>query len=91
MAQIAEKEFERILKALANKRRLSIVKYLKKMREAAVGDIAREIRLSFKATSKHLGVLSLADILDKEQRSLHVFYRIASTQKDIVRDILSHL
>lgn len=35
------KEFEKPPKALANRRRLAIVKYLKQNREAAVGEIAR--------------------------------------------------
>lgn len=64
------KEIERILKVLANRRRLAIIKYLRKNKEARVGDIADEIKLSFKATSKHLGLLFNADIVEKEQRSL---------------------
>ena len=32
------KEFERILKALANRRRLAIIQHLRKHREATVGD-----------------------------------------------------
>ena len=82
------KETERILKALANKRRLAIVKYLKNNREATVGDIADEINLSFKATSKHLGILSIADILEKEQHSLQVHYRLAGSQKPVARAII---
>ncbi|MBI3627466.1 MAG: helix-turn-helix transcriptional regulator [Candidatus Sungbacteria bacterium] len=60
------KDFERVLKALANRRRLSIVKYLKKEKEASVSEIAGKIGISLKATSKHLGILSAADIVDKE-------------------------
>ncbi len=71
------KELERQLKALANRRRLAIVKFLKKEKEATVGDIAETIKLSFKATSKHLGVLAAADIVDKEQRSLQMWYRLS--------------
>lgn len=72
------KELEKPLKALANRRRLAIVKYLKQNREASVGEIAGAIKLSFRATSKHLGILAAADILDKEQRSLTVYYRLAN-------------
>ena len=72
------KELEKPLKALANRRRLGIVKYLKQNREASVGEIAGAIKLSFRATSKHLGILAAADILDKEQRSLTVHYRLAA-------------
>jgi len=69
---------ERLLKALANRRRLAILKYLKKNREAPVTDLSYAIPLSFKATSKHLAVLAAVDIIDKEQRGLQVFYRLAT-------------
>ncbi len=85
------KELERNLKALANRRRLAILRYFKKSREASVGDIAREINLSLKATSKHLGILAASDIVEKEQRSLNIFYRLASVQKAAVRHILTFL
>lgn len=73
------KELEKPLKALANLRRLAILKYLKQNREASVGEIAGAIKLSFRAISKHLGILAAADILDKEQRSLAVHYRLAAS------------
>lgn len=86
-----EKELERTLKALANRRRLSIVKYLKVEKQASVGDIAEEIRLSFKATSKHLGILSAAGITDREQRSLQMFYRLAENLPVAARHITALL
>ncbi|MDP3725337.1 MAG: metalloregulator ArsR/SmtB family transcription factor [Nanoarchaeota archaeon] len=89
MAEI--KEIEKLLKALANKRRLAIVKYLKKRGEARVGDIAKELKLSFKATSKHLGILRNADILEKEQRSLEMWYKISSALHPIAKYISNSL
>jgi len=85
------KELERILKALANKRRLAIIKYLKKEKEATVGEIAGEINLSFKATSKHLGVLANADIIEKEQRSLQMWYSLSPASHNIVKYISNSL
>ena len=85
------KELERSLKALANRRRLAILKHLKKNKEASVGEIAAEIRLSFKSTSRHLAVLASADIVEKDQRSLQVFYRLASDVPASVRSILTIL
>lgn len=85
------KDFEKTFKALANKRRLAIVKYLKNKKEAPVWDVSEEIKLSFKATSKHLNLLSNADILDKEQRNTEVFYNLSSKSKKIVKDIISYL
>ena len=85
------KTLERVLKALANKRRLAIVRYLKNSKEASVSDIAAEIKLSFNATSKHLGVLYGADVLDREQRSSRMFYRPASDLLSPVRSVISLL
>jgi len=83
-----EKEMERLLKALANRRRLAIVQYVRKNKEASVGEIADAIRISLKATSKHLSVLARADVLEREQRSLQGYYRISSDVPDIVKKIL---
>jgi DNA-binding transcriptional ArsR family regulator len=82
---------ERVLKALANRRRLTIVRFLKKRRDASVGEIAEEIKLSFKATSKHLGVLAGADIVDREQRSLNMFYSLSSDLPLPARALISVL
>ena len=83
------REYEKILKALANKRRLQIVKFLKEKKEANVGEIADHIKLSFKATSKHLAVLSGADIVEKEQRSLSAFYSLVPKQLPMAHAIIS--
>ena len=83
------KEVERTLKALANKRRLEIVKFLRKAKEASVGDIADAIKLSFRATSKHLSVLYSADIVEKEQRSLQMWYRLSPNLNPIAKHISS--
>lgn len=82
---------EKTLKALANRRRLAILKYLKENKEAPVAEIASEINLSFKATSKHLSVLSSADIIEREQRSLQMFYYLSRDQESAVKHIISLL
>ena len=89
MAKI--KELEKILKVLANKRRLAIINYLKRNKEAKVGDIAHELNLSFKATSKHLAQLFNADVLEREQRSLQMFYKISLNQNNVVKYISNSL
>ncbi len=74
---MAQKELEKVLKALANKRRLAILSYLKGHHRASVGEIAGAIKLSFRATSKHLVILFSADILEREQQGLQMYYRLA--------------
>lgn len=85
------KDLEKILKAFANRRRLTILKYLKSVKEVSVGEIAGEIHLSFRATSKHLGILAAADIVEKDQRSLQVFYRISKNLPFSARHLISLL
>ncbi|KKQ64845.1 MAG: Transcriptional regulator, ArsR family [Candidatus Nomurabacteria bacterium GW2011_GWC2_41_8] len=86
---MTEKELEKILKALANKRRIAILKFLKKSGPASVGEIAGAIKLSFKATSKHLMILANADILEKEQVSLTMLYSLLKDNHPVVSKILS--
>lgn len=85
------KDLEKTLKALANRRRLAILKHLKEKGEASVGEIADKIKLSLKATSKHLGILSALDIVEREQRSSQAFYKISVDQKPTVKHVLSIL
>ena len=85
------KEIERVLRAMANMRRLSIVKYLKSAKEATVGGISGEIKLSFRSTSKHLHLLHSADVVEKEQRGSCVYYSLSPNAHRIVQTILSHL
>lgn len=83
------KKIERVLKALANKRRLAILKYLQRYGESSVTDLAHGIRLSLTATSKHLIKLHAADILDSRKESLVVYYRVNSKAPLPTRQILS--
>lgn len=85
------KEIEKNLKILANKRRLAIIKYLRKSKESKVGDIADELKISFKATSKHLGLLFNADIVEKEQKGLQMWYKLSPEQNNIVKYISNSL
>jgi DNA-binding transcriptional ArsR family regulator len=79
------RNLEKILKVLANKRRLLILGLLKNGKSRTVGEIAKEIKLSFRATSKHLVLLYSVEILDKNQVGLQMFYKISD---DIKKDKL---
>ena len=86
---MSEKELEKILKALANKRRIAILKFIKKSGSSSVGEVADAIKLSFKATSKHLMILANTDILEKEQVSLTMLYSIPKDRHPLVSKLLS--
>ena len=85
------KEFEKKLKALANFRRLEILKFLRGKKEANVTEIAEKIKLSFKSTSRHLRILLNADIVLKEQRALEVYYYLSSDVPPILKELISKL
>ena len=85
------KDTEKILKALANRRRLAILKFIDQANKAHVGQIAKEIKLSFKATSKHLGVLRAADIVDREQVNLQMYYHLTAPLPAYVKSVLNVL
>ena len=82
---------EKILKSLANKRRLEILKYLIKEKEATVSDIAKEIKLSLRSTSKHLAVLKAANVVEREQRNVEAWYKIHTSQPPILNLILGRI
>ena len=82
---------ERILKALANRRRLTIVSYLKRHRRSTVGNLADMLKVSLPTASKHLAILAGADIVDNEHLSLLVYYRLSDSLPALARSILSHL
>jgi DNA-binding transcriptional ArsR family regulator len=85
------KEYEKILKALANGRRLQILKYLKTKKNASVTDISSHIKLSLKSTSRHLAVLFTANMVDREQKNLLVFYFLSKTSSRLSKIIVNHL
>ncbi len=85
------KELERVLKALANKRRLAIVYFLKKNREATVTELAEAINLSFRSTSRHLSTLFGAGVLEKRQQSTEVYYFLAPKKHPTTEHVLSIL
>lgn len=71
------KQTERVLKGLANSRRMTALKYLSGRDEATVGEIAEHLKLSLRATSRHLGNLLFADLVERRQAGTAVFYRLS--------------
>jgi len=82
---------EKVLKALANKRRLKILKHLDVNGKCTVSDISQSIKLSMKATSKHLQLLYAADLLERDQRGLRAYYDLSLTIPKYVQIILADL
>ncbi len=83
------KQAEKYYKMLANQRRLRIIKYLAKTQRATVKEIAQQIDLSFKATSKHLLLLKNANLLDSQQVRLEQYYYLVSKNDSFIKHALS--
>ena len=84
-------EVEKKYKALANRRRLKILKFLFLNKEAKVGEIADNISLSFKATSKHLLILKSSGFIDSKQVNLEQRYSIIDKSDSFTKHTLSLL
>jgi ArsR family transcriptional regulator len=82
---------ERVLKALANRRRIQILQFLKRQKTATVSSIAKNVDLSAKATSKHLRILLNAGVVTFSKRGSYVSYRISLKQEEPVKKVLQML
>ncbi|MDP2631910.1 MAG: winged helix-turn-helix domain-containing protein [Candidatus Uhrbacteria bacterium] len=82
-------QLEKILKAFASQRRLSLLRILKMNPCIFVDDIAREIGLSYRSTSKHLRILYDAGIIDRWQNGFGVVYSVRGTQNPVSTMLLS--
>lgn len=80
---IDTKRWTIVFRALANENRILIIDMLSGDRRINVSDIARELKISFKATSNHLAILKNLGILQSHDVAGHVFY---SLKPDLPRD-----
>ena len=83
-----EADMETLLKPLASRRRLMILRYLHRGKVANVGNIAEKIGLSFAATSRHLRLLETTGYVEKEQHGLEMHYRIRNNAPIMMHQIL---
>lgn len=84
-------QLERRYKALANRRRLQIIKFLADTADAPVIEIAGHIKLSFRSTSKHLQVLKQAGFLESEQVLTEQRYYLVSREESLIKQALNFL
>lgn len=78
------KRWTQIFKAFANSNRLKIIVLLSRGTPRNVTEIAGELRISLKATSKHLILLHNLDVLEAKGEKGHVFYSLNS---DMPKDL----
>lgn len=79
-----------IFRTLANINRLKIIDMLSRVEKANVGDIARNLHISFAATSNHLAMLKNLDVLESQGVAGHVFYSINDKMPNDFRRIINN-
>ena len=79
------------LKYLANEHRLAIVMYLKIKKSASVGEIADNLKISFKATSKHLAILEKGGVLTCQSDNPFMIYSLSPNSSRFIRHLISLL
>ena len=72
------KQLTKNFKALANERRLKILKLLLTKGKLTVGEISDGINLSFRSTSKHLKILGNVGFVEWEQMGTNIYYSVSS-------------
>lgn len=77
-----------IFRALGNANRMKIIGMLSRGKSMNVTEIAQEIKISLKSTSKNLLILQNLDVLESEGKNGHVWYRLnRSLPKELKRAI----
>jgi len=79
------KDLEKFFKAVANYRRLKILKHLLSGEKATLEELAQAADLSYRSTSKHLLLLESRGFLSRETLGLKVIYKIAPLRPDDCR------
>lgn len=79
------KQLTKNFKALANERRLKIIRLLLKESRLSVGEISDMINLSFRSTSKHLKILENAGFIEWKQIGTNIYY---STSSDFPTELI---
>ena len=82
------KYWVKIFKALGNEGRLKILKMLLGGKEYTVSEIAKEIGISLKSTSKHLIALCNLGFLESTGKQGRVYYKIDLSDYPKIREIL---
>lgn len=86
---MTNRQAEKIYKTLANQRRIAIIVYLNKKPKATVGQIADQLKLSLKATSKHLQLLKANGLADSEHISSQQYYFLTDKNNVFIKHLLS--
>ena len=76
---------ERIVKGVANHRRLQILDLLQKKPELSVNEIADTFKINFKTASEHIRRLALAGLLMKRNEGNFVRHKLTTRGQTILK------
>lgn len=80
----------KILKAVANEKRLKIL-YNIKDKELSVGEIEKMVKLSQSALSQHLAILRADDIVKTRRKAQTIFYQLKDERMKKILAMLDNL
>ncbi len=80
----------RLLKAMANEKRLKVLCYIAE-KEACVGEIEKVVDLSQSALSQHLAVLRVCRLVKTRRRAQTIFYSLREERARKILELLQRL
>ena len=84
-------EAARLLRALANRRRIEALCLLAACEEMSVGGIARRVSLSHSATSQHLSLMREDGLVATRRAGTTIYYRLADRRIASILTLLGAL
>lgn len=84
-------QYEKEMRALANRRRLKIIFMLRREKHLCVIGIAEKLGVSFRTASKHARILFNVGFLTRSQVNNEMQYSIASKLSNRLEDIVKYL
>ena len=78
-------DLERIVKGVANHRRIEILKILVKKPEMSVAEVADKLKLNFKTTSEHIRKMAISGLLMKRSDSKSIRHKLTKRGELILK------
>ena len=88
---MSSKMITKILKALANEKRIKILKLLLFGAEMDVTEISEELKMPFRTVSRHLEKLRSADLVEFRSQGLRNYYSVSAPDQIITKDLLKFI
>ena len=82
------KQWATIYRGLGNPNRLRILRILSEVKQFSVSELAKELEITIKNTSRNLGILSNLDLVEFTGRHDRVYYRLNPKMAEDIRQIL---